>query len=299
MTVHKAKGLGFPVVIVLLYGAASRGFDYILDREGEEVVLLKLSQKVIASAPQFKGRYDEEVLKETVNRLNSLYVGFTRAREELYVIGVRGKRDARLFDLLPSREYPPAAKPVRTFDAESDEEGTTPLYHAREPSGISTGPYEQERLSFEERRRGELIHHVFSSIEWVGEDFEARLARAIREAPDEMCTGYDSQELKKIVGKMIEHPEVRGSFVPGPEREVRREQEFVDGEGRLFRMDRVVIDQDRVTMIDWKTGKDRGNEKNYEGQMRNYLKILREVYPGRKAEGFLAYVDLQEVKRIG
>ncbi len=144
-----------------------------------------------------------------------------------------------------------------------------------------------------------MIHRVFSSIEWGGEDFESHLARAVREAPDEISTEYDSQELKETVRKMIEHPDVRGFFLPGPGREIRREQEFVDGEGRLFRMDRVVIDPDRVTVIDWKTGKDRSGEEMYESQMRNYLRILREVYPGKKAEGFLAYVDLREVKRVG
>jgi ATP-dependent exoDNAse (exonuclease V) beta subunit len=36
MTVHKAKGLGFPVVLVVLYEERSKGFDYIVaeDEEG-------------------------------------------------------------------------------------------------------------------------------------------------------------------------------------------------------------------------------------------------------------------------
>ena len=96
MTIHKAKGLGFPVVIVLLYGASRRGSDYIIDEEGDEIVLLKLNNKITDSAPSLRGRYDEEGLKETVNRLNSLYVGFTRAKEELYVIGV--SREKRIPD---------------------------------------------------------------------------------------------------------------------------------------------------------------------------------------------------------
>ena len=60
-----------------------------------------------------------------------------------------------------------------------------------------------------------------------------------------------------------------------PEREVWREREFVDPEGRLFRMDRVVIDRDRVVLLDWKTGKNQDAEKGHEAQMRTYLEILR------------------------
>ncbi len=129
MTIHKAKGLGFPVVIVLLYGASRRGFDYIIDEEGDEIILLKLNNKIIDSAPSLKGRYDEEDLKETVNRLNSLYVGFTRAKEELYVIGVQGKRESQILDLLPVNEFPPMAKPERIQKDSAGMEMTSPLLH--------------------------------------------------------------------------------------------------------------------------------------------------------------------------
>jgi ATP-dependent exoDNAse (exonuclease V) beta subunit len=298
MTIHKAKGLGFPVVIVLLYGTSRRGFDYILDREGEETVFLKLNQRIIASAPQFKGRYDEEVVKEMVNRLNSLYVGFTRAREELYVIGIRGKKDSRPFDLLPVLEYPPVTRPERILERPADEEWISPLYHPAEPPPFHAITHEPGGINPEERRRGELIHRVFSLIEWREEDFEARLARAIRVASDEMRAEYDPRELKEIIRKAIEHPEVKELFIPRPGREIRREQEFVDGEGRLSRMDRLVIDQDQVIVVDWKTGKDRNAERAYEVQMRNYLKILEGIYPERRIEGFIVYVDRGEVERV-
>ena len=120
MTLHKAKGLGFPVVIALLYGASRRVFNTIIDEEGDEIVLLKLNQKIIGSAPQWEERYHQEGLKETVNRLNSLYVGFTRAKEELYVIGVRGKKASQALDLLPVDAFPPSTKPKRIQEAPAE-----------------------------------------------------------------------------------------------------------------------------------------------------------------------------------
>ena len=36
MTIHKAKGLGFPVVVVLLYGESSHRFEYSVLRDGDE-----------------------------------------------------------------------------------------------------------------------------------------------------------------------------------------------------------------------------------------------------------------------
>jgi ATP-dependent exoDNAse (exonuclease V) beta subunit len=44
MTTHKAKGLGFPVVITLLYEERSKGFDYIAQEDGDGVRLLKITR---------------------------------------------------------------------------------------------------------------------------------------------------------------------------------------------------------------------------------------------------------------
>jgi ATP-dependent exoDNAse (exonuclease V) beta subunit len=52
-------------------------------------------------------------------------------------------------------------------------------------------------------------------------------------------------------------------------------------------MDRVVLDPDRVQVIDFKTGE----RQDYTSQMRVYMEILRRVYPNRNTEGYLAYVD--------
>jgi ATP-dependent exoDNAse (exonuclease V) beta subunit len=91
MTIHKAKGLGFPVVLVLLYEERSKGFDYVVAEDEGGVSLLKITKDVLKSAPDLEELYMEEMIKEKVNRLNSLYVGFTRPKEELYVIGVRAR----------------------------------------------------------------------------------------------------------------------------------------------------------------------------------------------------------------
>lgn len=63
-------------------------------------------------------------------------------------------------------------------------------------------------------------------------------------------------------------------------------------------MDRVVIDPEKVTVIDYKTGRDRRAEEKYAAQMKNYIRILAGVYPGKSLEGLIVYVDLAEVKRV-
>ena len=100
MTIHKAKGLGFPVVVVLLYGESSHRFEYTVLREGDEERrarrpgrLVKLTQDLARRDPVLGALYDAETMKADVDRLNRLYVALTRAKREMYVIGVKGARD--------------------------------------------------------------------------------------------------------------------------------------------------------------------------------------------------------------
>ena len=109
---------------------------------------------------------------------------------------------------------------------------------------------------------------------------------------------YDEEEIAGLIGAILETPEMKEQFEEKTGRTVKNEQPFSDREGRLFRMDRLVIDKDEITVIDYKTGKERGAETSHEAQMRNYMKILGEVYPGKAVSGILAYVDLQESRRV-
>jgi ATP-dependent exoDNAse (exonuclease V) beta subunit len=63
-------------------------------------------------------------------------------------------------------------------------------------------------------------------------------------------------------------------------------------------MDRVIFEEDRIVVIDYKTGTDREAEKEYVSQIKNYMRILKEIYPDRNIEGIIAYVDLKAITRV-
>ena len=181
---------------------------------------------------------------------------------------------------------------------------TSSLFHSAGFSQPYANPFDSERLTPEERRRGEFIHRVLALIEYneyieyMDEGFGEWVLEVIRQVSDEMRADYNPQELKEIILGILGHGEVKEFFARRPGREVWREREFVNAEGRLFRMDRVVTDRDRVVLLDWKTGKDQDAEKEHEAQMRTYLEILEEIYPGKSLEGWIVYVDLKNVRRI-
>jgi ATP-dependent exoDNAse (exonuclease V) beta subunit len=104
--------------------------------------------------------------------------------------------------------------------------------------------------------------------------------------------------LKRGLLEFLAHDEVRPYFTPKSGRVTKREQDFSDPAGNLLRMDRVIIDPDRVLVMDYKTGSEKKAEEKHLLQLKSYMRILRDLFPDRNMEGMIAYVDLGEVVRI-
>ncbi|HYA26639.1 MAG TPA: 3'-5' exonuclease, partial [Thermodesulfovibrionales bacterium] len=294
MTIHKAKGLGFPAVIVLLYEVQNKGFDYIIEEEENGVRLLKINKKTMVSDPSFERLYEEEAIKETVARLNSLYVGFTRAKEELYVIGVKGRSGKFPIDLLPANDFTATVRPDKCGVPATKASNVYSIRH--NPKQIETAVGAEEVISIWERERGEFIHRVLYHIEYLQDNMESLLEDIIRKVRFETGQESASEGVKELILRLLGHKQVATYFEPRIGRDVRREQEFSDEEGHLFRMDRVVIDLDRVTVLDFKTGGEGQAAEKNKAQMNKYMRIAKDIYRGRGVEGRIVYVDLGEIR---
>ena len=293
MTIRKAKGLGFPVVIVLIYEDISRGFKYIFDEETDGVRLLKINQQIMKAGGLLQERYEEERLKDLVNKLNTLYVGFTRAEDELYIVGVEGRRKQFPIDLLQAVDSKIGSRNVpRSHPSEPGQEGLK-LYHHPDPIKFPFTPIQD--LNLEERLRGEFIHRVLYFIDSLDEKIEPELERIIKRVNDELRTDYPSEAMKKSLLEFLNHEEIKPYFQATAGRVIRKEQDYSDPQGNLFRMDKVIFEKDRVSVIDYKTGTDKKAEKEYSLQLKNYIRILREIYPDKDIEGVILYVDLKEI----
>ena len=294
MTVHKAKGLGFPVVVALLYGESSRGFGHTILEEGGARRMVKISRDIAARDPTLQDLYDQEVMKEKVNRLNGLYVTLTRALRETYVIGVKRDRDTYPFDIIPTDGFAPRADKGPAARASPGAETVATLSHAARPVAIS---FQSGNLGREERLRGELAHRMLQLLGETPADIRAALAAAGRRAARETRSNPAvTQDLAAQLSAMIEGSELAGYFLRRPGRTAFVEKEFCDRAGRLVRMDRVVHDAEEVTVIDWKTGAE--NPGEHEAQIHDYAHVLSGVYPDAPIGALLAYVDRGIVRRV-
>jgi ATP-dependent exoDNAse (exonuclease V) beta subunit len=254
--------------------------------------LLKLTRGICASEPGLQPLYDEAAAKDLVNRLNALYVGFTRAEEEMYVIGVKGARDKQPFDLLP-QNFPEVSYLERSHTAKAEAPQPCGIIHRR--GSIRRHPAAYGVLTVAGRRRGELIHDVLSRVATALPD-AAQLRALIRKAKAETGIEYPDGEIADAVSAVLGNPEAAGYFAEREGRVVFTEREMVDHTGRLLRIDRLVIDTGTATVLDFKTGRE--DAERHAEQVRHYLSVVAALYPGRAVRGLLVYVDVNQAVEV-
>jgi len=309
MTVHKAKGLGFPVVINLLYEERkSSGKDriYYMKNQDGKLIPLKLTAgivKIIKSSSVDKALvlsdlYDEVKIDEKVQFMNELYVCTTRAMDELYNIivlqNVKNNKEKKWSEIFEDVDQGSRRRGGRP-------EGKKVLYHEAaipENLELSFKGEEKEIWTMErvmDTKRGEFFHEILRAIDYIEGDVDTLLDARIKEAQTKFKEKFDSEKVKKILKDFLKMPEVSEWFKRKPGRIILKEADFVSRNGSLYRMDRVLIDRDSVVVIDFKTGE---VEEQHRNQLRLYMKILRGIFPGKPVNGYLGYIDKKRIEAV-
>jgi len=298
MTIHKAKGLGFPVAVLMLFEHRPQGFGYVTKDDKDAFSILKITKDMAQLDEGLDQLYHAAEQKDIVNSLNSLYVGFTRPEEELYVVGVTGKPEQPGYplSLLPFGKYQSCERPERRAPEETCLRNDVRLMHRHAeivfPSAV------QGVLNQMEKRRGDLIHAILAGIQYMDAGPETAIERSIKQLASFDIREYPLDEVRKTLVAFVMQSEIAAFFSQKAGRIVCNEKEFVDEGGRLFRIDRLVADPKVITVIDYKTGGQEDAEEYHLPQMRNYLYIVRALYPTHAVSGIIAYIDQQKLRGI-
>jgi ATP-dependent helicase/nuclease subunit A len=290
MTVHKAKGLQFSVVIALLYDRAWSVQNPIVrfDEQKEAVEVLKVNKDLARFHPELARVFHEQQLRVNADELHRLYVVLTRAKHELYVLSVPSPRGGKLpSTLLPAVQNTTSPLPREEQEPAAARVFAEPQFHHvrhREEPVVAAG------LPSAEAQRGDEIHALLQSLEYVDPDTPALLQTAAERS------GSPAEILDSLRG-FLAHPAALELFAKKPGRFIWREQELVSREGALFRVDRMVEDVDKLTIVDFKTGVTR-SDVSYRAQVKGYMQLAAEVFAGKQVRGVIAYVDLREFLEV-
>ena len=310
-TVHKSKGLAFPIVIfpfaekVGLFKEDTLWCHLDSDAEmGESfdsifpVVLGKSSGDSF-----FSESLKNEMEMQRIDNLNIFYVCLTRARKEMHIIAknppkslIDGKSSPNdLSQILylyceqngytfgsPYRWNEASKKEdseIEEFDAEYETYGMNPEACSKRfvASSDAWDYFSEEGIGQSKRLRGIEQHALLSRI------------RTSDDAP-EVLRSIEPQTRELLLERISAHSEWFS-----PELKTLNEVAIIDSFGNTNRPDRVLVDEEgRVAVIDFKFGEE---DEKYSGQVRRYMRLFREMGYG-EVSGYIWYVPIDKIIQV-
>ena len=297
MTVHKAKGLEFPVVIFPyanedIYKRYRKNMWLPVDPEdfnGFSTLLIGEKKEVLQYSEIAAELYTEEEQKMELDAFNLLYVAMTRAVKSLFIISKKevskkGEHNTSHYSGL----FIHYLKEKGLWDDNQElfrfgQFETLPEILTEAPESIPFQYTFKDRPGFSiltsagslwdtEREsaiaQGNLIHTIMSHIETKDDASEA-LAFFKRKGD---ISEKNFEQVRNTVHRIIEHPQLSPYYKNGIV--VKNEKDIITQSGKLLRPDRLVFTANDVTIIDYKTGK---KDPTYHQQLYKYADALEEM----------------------
>ncbi len=313
MTIHKAKGLEFPVVIFPYansYIYEEKNPKLWVDVPSEEfggfdTLLFSKKKEMIYYDETTASLYEEEQAKLELDAFNLLYVALTRSICGLYIITeYADKKDisqpkyyADLFIQYlqkkgqwdtTTKKFTYGTLPIRTIKDKAiakEEQHHIPYRYSNKPvlenklapkRGGFWDPGQEKALAW-----GNLFHDLMAQIHTVSDIPEA--LNALSGNP--VLEDSDLEILEKKCRELVSHQELKAFFETGIT--ARNETEIITENGLILRPDRMVFREKEVWLLDYKTGKQNAKDKE---QLHSYGEAL-EAMGFQVTQKVLAYTQ--------
>jgi ATP-dependent exoDNAse (exonuclease V) beta subunit len=296
MTIHKSKGLEFPVVIFPFaeedYNRKPKDKLWLNAEEqdfGLPKVLIDNSSAVEGFGEEAAEVYNQKKQEELLDNINVLYVALTRAEEQLYVIsnmnlsskGEFPKNNMCSFfiNYLDNKvgfdenqleyEFGNSMK-LSAGKEHVDTSKTIPLVtEILNPKNIKIaqrealmwGTHQQEAIEY-----GNLVHEILSFVKTKA-DVDLALTKSIESG---LITFGQKETVYKSIQEIINHSELLIYF--SEDNQVLNEQTIIQKQGKTIKPDRMTINKDNeVFLLDYKTGT---HNSKYQLQLENYQQAI-------------------------
>ncbi|MFI5202909.1 MAG: UvrD-helicase domain-containing protein [Flavobacteriales bacterium] len=312
MTIHKAKGLQFPVVMVPFANwqiDKTKKTEWIDSRSilPEIPWVLVRNNKELWEGSSWEWIAQREDVRKRFDQMNLLYVAFTRPVNRLYVYST--EKNNSVFAWLA--QAVPAVKGISAVDS-SWSLGKKEKKLAGEPPKKSSGlalTQKKEHIHWTEKLR--IAYTAPAELLEKNERDGARIS-GIR--LHDILRNLDKPELNNdevlaIMRKMSVPTEMMDLLIEKVRlvfsnkefialhknsSQVFNEREWMDENGESIRPDRVIVSAGRCCIIDYKTGME--DEKHVK-QMKRYMDVLKKAGYSQ-TEAYLFYVSDERLTRV-
>jgi ATP-dependent exoDNAse (exonuclease V) beta subunit len=322
-TIHKAKGLEYNYVFIPFCDWSlniSGKHAPILWCRPEKEPFNRLELVPVRYAGNmreslFSQEYFTEKMNNYIDNLNLLYVAFTRARQALFTWSSYNEKfssagDLLLAGIMQDTEISHQGQERWTLKLSDHYQDDTQLLEAGTLKPADTRlkkaeksihlqdfgftdfhSYLKLRKNYENFfetsghtgrniNKGRLIHEILARIKHAGE-----LKTAVKELIFQgMLSRAEADQIEKQLRKLISDPEIQ-SWFDGSFRVVN-ERTILTGKDGLKRPDRIMLSDNQVIVVDYKSGEKELD--NYHYQIRNYMRALH-ACGYRNITGFVWY----------
>lgn len=299
MTIHAAKGLNFPIVILPFLNDDLRGggtrTDLSISYNGKLGLKLADDYKYIRT-PMYNSISEEESLAYIAESKRIFYVAMTRARKELYMLtsGKEKKQSWASWAVTFLDE-----KLIEDKEQKVDEKNITRIYYRLPELDMDT---------VVNTKKGKIHINTTMLKDYCqyGEDFlKKRYFKGfgagilIHKSLEEDDTSYLDSDLKEIVDN-FKNTELGKSVFANSNFKV--EHDFILNLKNVFlkgRIDRINISEDSIWVIDYKTFVDSSNLDGYKAQIFSYMYYLKKAFKNKEIIGsFIDIVNFKEYRYV-
>ncbi len=314
MTIHKAKGLKSGAIVLPFLKSSlkpsGQNPPYIWCRPSVEpfskaglvpVKATKALEKTI-----FAEEYAAEMLGVAVDAVNTAYVAMTRAVGDMVIIAPKPEKEdkresvsallyAHLKERLDADDIFEAGKPDEDRHSEESHSGDLRMQDYKTvPLGGRLG-VALRGGDYYDREAGIVRHDILARIDTVS-DIAGAVASAVNS--EELAASKRDEmvaEMEGYIASVAARHWFDGTYRP------MNEVSIVDGDGEVFRPDRVLVEKGKsvgegmAIVIDYKFGRERAEHRTQVGK---YMELLRNI-GYTDVSGYIWYCKFNKVEECG
>jgi ATP-dependent exoDNAse (exonuclease V) beta subunit len=310
MTIHKSKGLQFPIVIMAdadWQVKVRKRFWLNVDKpwmNGLPLAIVSASKEILKT--DFAELYHEEEASTFLDVLNLVYVATTRAEDKLYILSTELKNPpaannsvtALLYSYLNGKGLWQGFKTYELGDAETLKVKTQKnqakeyLTQVAHHSLRTVSLRKNQRLLWRKELRqkidwGNLLHNTLKQVRYVGDEIKVLRQLQLR---GEIDNGT-SLKLQKAILEIINHQQLRDYF---SESVTVLNERMLIADNEIKIPDRVVVDGTIAILIDYKTG---GKNPDHIVQISEYADTIKK-FGFETVRKLLVYTEEMQVVEL-